>query len=208
MQQEPPLSRIEIRNLRAEGLGPLSLDLADGECVCLSGPSGSGKTRFLRAIADLDPHAGEVALDAVPRARFRAPEWRRRVGLLPAENHWWLERVGDHFRDLGQDQLDALGLERDLLAHPVARLSSGERQRFALLRLLANQPRALLLDEPTANLDARSAARVEAVLERYRRRHRAGMLWVSHDPEQIRRLGARHLRLRQGRLDEESMARA
>ncbi len=176
--------------------------MTDGECVGISGPSGSGKTRLLRAVADLDVHEGQVALDGVPREHFRPSDWRRRVGLLPADNHWWLERIGDHLGDIDEEALERLGLEPDLLTQPVTRLSSGERQRFALLRLLANRPVVLLLDEPTANLDAQSAARVEALLECYRRSARASVLWVSHDLEQIRRVARHRLRMQHGQLHE------
>ena len=82
----------------------------------------------------------------------------------------------------------------------VARLSSGERQRLALLRVLANRPPVLLLDEPTANLDEATTARVEALLKDYRTLHGAGVLWVSHDPQQLRRVADRHLRIADGRL--------
>lgn len=198
------MSRLEIKDLCAAGLGPVSLTLAEGECICLSGPSGSGKTRLLRAIADLDVHEAEVALDGTPRERLAPPEWRRRVGLLPADNQWWLERVGDHFPRPDADALSALALDPELLAQPVSRLSSGERQRFALLRLLANRPQVLLLDEPTANLDATNVSRVERLLERYRVQYHAGLLWVSHDAEQIQRLRARHLHMNQGRLHEDA----
>ena len=196
------MSRLEIHDLSAEGLGPLSLTLSDGQCVGISGPSGSGKTRLLRALADLDVHQGRVALDGVSRERFRPPDWRRQVGLLPADNHWWHECVGDHLGEVDESTLEQLGLEPGLLTQPVARLSSGERQRFALLRLLANRPAVLLLDEPTANLDAQSAARVEERLGRYRTDARAGMLWVSHDPGQIGRVASRHFRMQGGRLHE------
>ncbi len=179
------------------------MTVREGECLGISGPSGSGKTRLLRAIADLDVHEGRVSLDGVPREHFRPSDWRRRVGLLPADNHWWLERVRDHLPgEIDEEALERLGLEPDLLIQPVARLSSGERQRFALLRLLANRPAVLLLDEPTANLDAHSAARVEELLGRYRTDARAGVLWVSHDPEQIRRVARRHLRMAGGQLRE------
>ena len=84
----------------------------------------------------------------------------------------------------------------------VSRLSSGERQRLGLARLLALQPRVLLLDEPTANLDAANTRRVEACLDDYRRGHQAAVLWVSHDPDQRGRVASRELLLEQNRLIE------
>ena len=83
----------------------------------------------------------------------------------------------------------------DALDWEVARLSTGEKQRLALLRLLANQPRALLLDEPTASLDPR---KVEDLLHTYRQQHAAPVLWVSHDPAQRQRVAQRVLELKEG----------
>lgn len=173
--------------------------------MCLSGPSGAGKSLLLRAIADLDPCEGEVSLDGAVCARMQAPQWRRRVGLLPAESHWWNERVGDHFAEPPPgDWLRRLGFAEGVMDWDVARASTGERQRLALLRLLANGPEVLLLDEPTAALDPANVRAVEDLVSEYRKAHDAPVLWVSHDPEQIARVASRHLRVEQGRLQEAS----
>ncbi|HHL45245.1 MAG TPA: ATP-binding cassette domain-containing protein, partial [Gammaproteobacteria bacterium] len=181
-------------------VGPVDLVVEPAQCVCLSGASGSGKTLLLRAIADLDPHQGTVWLDGRSCDSFPAPEWRRQVGLLPAESRWWYERVGEHMGRLEPEWLEQLGFSGQVLEWEVRRCSTGERQRLALLRLLANRPRALLLDEPTASLDPAGVGRMEALLEQYRIRHGAAVLWVSHDPEQIRRVATRHFELQDGRL--------
>ncbi len=101
---------------------------------------------------------------------------------------------------LEPEWLEQLGFSGQVLEWEVRRCSTGERQRLALLRLLANRPRALLLDEPTASLDPAGVGRMEALLEQYRIRHGAAVLWVSHDPEQIRRVATRHFELQDGRL--------
>ena len=80
-------------------LGPLSFGVDAGECVCISGPSGTGKSQLLRAIADLDPHDGEVRLDGEAAGSIKPHRWRNRVGLLPPESHWWLPTPGGHFAD-------------------------------------------------------------------------------------------------------------
>ncbi len=178
----------------------MSLEIAPAECVTLSGPSGSGKTLLLRAIADLDCHEGEVLLNGVACSDMRAHEWRMQVGLLPAESHWWGERIGDHFHNSDQTLLAQLGFTDEVMSWEVTRCSTGERQRLALARLLQNRPKVLLLDEPTASLDAENVARVEALVERLRREQGVAVLWVSHDPAQAQRVATRRLRIEGGQL--------
>lgn len=193
-------ARLRVEDLVSHNLGPVSLSLDAGECVCLSGPSGAGKTLLLRAMADLDPHTGQVLLDGVECQRLRAHEWRRRVAMLPAESHWWHPTVGEHFLHADAALVESLGFERGVMAWQVSRMSSGERQRLALLRMLTHQPRVLLLDEVSANLDAENVRRVETLIAAYRAEHNAAVLWVSHDMEQIARISTRHCMLADGKL--------
>jgi ABC-type iron transport system FetAB ATPase subunit len=180
------------------------LDIEHGECLCLSGSSGAGKTLLLRAIADLDPHDGEVYLDGVPSTQIAPPQWRRKVALLAADSQWWGLQVGEHFCRQDPEGLESLGFSGDTLNWSVERLSSGERQRLALLRLLCNRPSVLLLDEPTANLDPESTQRVERLVALYRERERAAVLWVSHSREQARRVADRSVILLDGRLEDDA----
>jgi ABC-type iron transport system FetAB ATPase subunit len=192
------MNLLDIEGLDCGSLQGVNLELARGEVLSLSGPSGSGKTRLLRAIADLDPNQGKVELEGRSRESMPGHQWRRRVAYLASDSHWWAERVGEHFSATGQD-LAALGFGEEVLEWEVARLSSGERARLALLRLWSREPQVLLLDEPTANLDADSTRAVEAWLSERCRSH-CGILWISHDPEQIARMADRALRIEAGRL--------
>jgi ABC-type sulfate/molybdate transport systems ATPase subunit len=194
------VSRLKIEGLCFQQRGPIDLTVDAGECVALAGSSGSGKTLLLRAVADLDPHQGRVFLDGIESQSVPAPAWRRRVGLLFPESHWWFETVGEHFGEFDPRWLVRLGLEPETARWPVAHLSTGERQRLAMVRLLANRPDSLLLDEPTANLDADNTARMETLVEDYRKETGAAVLWVSHDPVQGRRVGSCLFRLEGGRL--------
>lgn len=213
------MAGLSLSGIQPKVLKPVDLELTRGELVFLSGPSGSGKSLLLRAIADLDLHTGEARIDGTARSEMTAPQWRRRVGLLPAESHWWEDRVGDHFTaprpspSEGAENwgphldpaylLQRLGFGTDVLGWTVSRLSTGERQRLSLARLLANGPEVLLLDEATANLDPPNRDGVEAIVQEYRRDCAAAVLWVSHDPEQRRRLDGRRLIIRDGRLEPE-----
>lgn len=194
------MSRLRAENLSLFHLHGIDLTVETGECVALSGPSGAGKTLLLRAICDLVPHWGTVFLDGTAAEHVSPWQWRRRVGMLPAESRWWYDTVGPHFPQARPDMLERLGFQPDVMDWEVGRLSSGERQRLALLRLLANRPAVMLLDEPTANLDAAAMARVEAVLEEDRKERGTGLLWVSHDAAQIRRVARRSLVLAGGVL--------
>ena len=198
-----------VRQLTRPGLAPADLTLTAGACLALSGPSGAGKSLFLRAIADLDPNQGTVSLEGADRDSMPASEWRRLVAYVPSDSGWWADRVGAHFPGWSINHTPAtdrlaglladLRLDSDILGWPVARLSTGERQRLALARALLHAPRVLLLDEPTSGLDPESAGRVETVLRR-RMADGAAILLVTHDVAQADRLAQRRLRMEAGRL--------
>jgi ABC-type iron transport system FetAB ATPase subunit len=190
-----------IDGLRRIGFGPFALEVASGECVGIAGPSGAGKSVFLRMIADLDPHDGSVRLDAAGCDAMTAPAWRRQVTYLAAESGWWADRVGEHFVDPARARalLPAVGMAADALDWPVIRLSTGERQRLALIRALIQEPRVLLLDEPTSALDPETTAAVEALLGQALARG-VSIVLVSHDPAQAARLAKRRFRMANGQL--------
>ena len=170
----------------------------------VTGPSGSGKSLFLRMIADLDPNEGKVWLNGRERTSIPAPQWRRQTTYVSAESGWWADRVIEHFDVNRRSEVAALaarlGLRPDLLDAPVAQLSTGEKQRLALVRALLRSPPVLLLDEPTGPLDEESVVRVEALL-RERMATGTTILLVTHDPNQAERLGHQRYRMVAGQLE-------
>ncbi len=192
---------LEIKALTRLHIGPVTLSLADGEVIAITGPSGSGKSVLLRAIADLDPNTGNLRTQSGVRAEMSGPVWRRKVAYLPAESGWWADTVAAHFEHPEQADLTSLGLPPEAMGWEVARLSSGERQRLAFLRLLERAPDVLLLDEPTAPLDAENTALFESRLKRCMAAG-TSVLLVTHDPAQSARMAERHFVFSEGQLRE------
>ena len=193
-----------VKALRSAFAGPFELSLDTGACAAITGPSGSGKSLFLRMIADLDPNQGQVWLNGTERASVSAPAWRSQATYVAAESGWWADVVIEHFAANRRSEVAALaarlGLRGDLLDAPVAQLSTGEKQRFALVRALLRSPPVLLLDEPTGPLDEESVVRVEALL-RERMATGTSILLVTHDPNQAERLGHQRYRMVAGRME-------
>jgi len=123
---------------------------------------------------------------------------------VPAEPGWWAETVGEHFGDwtAAAAVLTKLGFPEEAKSWPIARLSTGERLRLALVRALIVGPKALLLDEPTAALDLASVEAVESLIAD---RIWAGLavLWVTHDAGQAGRIARRQLVVEAGSVREE-----
>ena len=196
-------SRLSLRGLHSAHGGPFDLDIGCGECVSLMGPSGSGKSLLLRLIADLDLGAGTVMLNGRERGTWSAPQWRCQVVYQAAEPAWWSPTVAAHFPSKTSVKMRGLqaqlGLPDTTFDADVARLSTGERQRLALLRSLALEPAVLLLDEPTASLDAASTLAMELLLRTYLD-DGLSVLWVTHSQEQAMRMGQRRYALVERKL--------
>lgn len=173
-------------------LGPLDLEVAEGEFVALVGPSGCGKTTFLRIVGGLlNPTDGWVEL--APRATTRAPVAMvfQDYGIYPwktvlANVRFGLDVAGVP-RTTGNDRarqwLDRLGLTDMARAYPPA-LSGGMRQRVAIARVLAVEPEILLLDEPFAALDAQLRRLLGDELLRLWETERRTALLVTHSVEE------------------------
>lgn len=190
-------SGLDLIKLGSSLLSPLSLSLTSGSCLTIYGPSGAGKTLLLRAIADLDVNQGDVLLNGESRHQMPADQWRRQVMYFPADSHWWSEKVHQHAVEWDEDRMQALNLPLEILDQPASRLSSGERQRLALLRGLSYQPRVLLLDEPTANLDRTNTLALETLIQGLLS---SGLIviWITHDREQRQRIGSQEMEIQQG----------
>lgn len=197
--------RLIAKGITTSVLTDCSLAVSGGEVAVLRGPSGAGKTLLLRALADLDPHRGEVWLDGMEQSEMSGPQWRRMVRFLPAEAAWWADRVEAHFRSVEtvRKMLGPVGLPGDCMEWQVGRLSTGEKQRLGFLRAIEHRPSVLLLDEPTAALDTESEQAVESLI-RSLQKQGAAVLLVTHSDAQAERLADRCYVIDSGMLREET----
>jgi lipoprotein-releasing system ATP-binding protein len=199
-------------------LDDISFGLAPGEGMAVMGPSGSGKSTLLNILGTLDtPSAGAVSLDGRDPFSLAEPELavfrNRQIGfvfqdhaLLPQctvlENvlaPTLVARDGDHTAR-AHELLGQVGLSHRLTHRP-SELSGGEKQRVAIARALIRAPRLLLCDEPTGNLDHRSAGAVATLLLDLHRERQTMLVVVTHSPELAGRL-LRRFHLEDGRLVE------
>ncbi len=206
--------------LRTQVFDGLDFAVAAGETVAILGPSGAGKSTLLHLLGGLDvPTAGEVyvagqkmsALSDAARGRLR----NKALGFVYQFHHLLpeftaLENAMMPVLLAGQPVAEAARRARDLLEsvglghrlqHKPGELSGGERQRAAVARALVNSPACLLGDEPTGNLDEKTAANVFAQMLELNRAQRTSLVLVTHDRSLARRLD-RVLELHDGRLRE------
>ena len=200
-----------------EALKDVSFTIEPGELVFLTGRSGAGKSTVLKLIPAIErPSAGSVLVNGQNVASLKrgaVPYLRRNIGLVFQDQKLLYDRTvydnvmlplsfSDHppkeAARRARAALDKVGLLERERANPI-QLSGGEQQRLAIARAVVNRPSLLLADEPTANLDAESTARI---LEIFAAFHQVGVtvLVSSHDQSLIARYGKRVLTLDAGRL--------
>jgi putative ABC transport system ATP-binding protein len=214
-----PAAQVVIESLTKEygalrAVDGLSFSIAPGEWVALMGPSGSGKTTLINILGGLDKlTSGLVIVDGVDLAKLTENDMVRyraeKVGfvfqqfhLVPYLNAVENVMLAQYFHSVTDEQQATDALHRvglgERLTHLPAQLSGGEQQRVAIARALINEPKLILADEPTGNLDEVNEA---IVLQIFRELHNAGhtILMVTHDPD-IARQADRRIELAHGRL--------
>jgi len=209
------MGKVEVHALRG-----VSLKLAEGEFLAVMGPSGSGKSTLMHLMGCLDlPTKGEVLFEGTDTSRLRGRELAairgRKLGfvfqtfnLVPTLTA--LENVElpmifqgvprTERRAKAEELLERVGLG-DRLDHRPSELSGGEQQRAAIARALANDPRIILCDEPTGNLDSAAGTAILELLAQLNGEGRTIVL-VTHDPEAAEYAG-RKIYLRDGQVAEE-----
>ena len=221
------MANVDVRNVRKvyrRGteevivLDGLSLTIPDGDYVALMGPSGSGKTTLLNLIGGIDsPTSGDVIVGEVNIAHLRGgrlSRWRasnigyifQLYNLIPVLTAYQnvelplllAKMSGKERADRAKYALEVVGLS-DRLKHFPRQLSGGQEQRVAIARALVSDPAVLLADEPTGDLDRKSAEEILNLLERLNREFQKTIVMVTHDPHASER-AKRQLQLEKGLL--------
>ena len=201
-------------------LRDLTMKLEKGEALAVMGPSGSGKSTLLHILGTLDPpSSGTVHLNGKDPFALSEPELadfrNRRIGFVFQDHHLLpqcsvLENIliptlvsndnGSEMENWARTLLERVGLS-NRLDHRPAELSGGERQRVALARALIHRPSLLLADEPTGNLDRRSAEAVGQLLLDLHQQEQTILMVVTHSPE-LAKMFAKKREMIDGRLEE------
>ncbi len=214
------MARLEIEHLVKQyqagyAVRDLSLDVADGEMVCLLGPSGCGKTTTLRVIGGfITPDSGDVRIDG--HSVLRLPPERRPTAMVFQKYTLWPHMDVFHNVAFGlelrrrpraeiekavKQVLDLVGLPGAEKRYP-SQLSGGQQQRVALARALVIEPRILLLDEPFSGLDAQLRIRMREELTAIQRRVGITSVFVTHDQEEALSIADRIAVMRAGLIEQ------
>ena len=209
------VSKVYERGSRA--LKNVSLRIEDGEFVFIMGRSGAGKSTLVRLLMkETEPSSGTIVVNDISlneMRRSQIPKFRRTIGVVfqdfrllrhlnVYENVAFAQRVigrsGREIREAVPEMLTMVGLSSKYKAN-VSELSGGEQQRVAIARALVNRPKLLLADEPTGNLDARTADEIMQLLEEINRGGTT-VLVITHSREIVQKMGKRVIVLDRGML--------
>jgi putative ABC transport system ATP-binding protein len=184
-----------------EALRGVNLKVESGNFLAVLGPSGSGKSTLLNLIGALDkPTAGTLMIDGVDISRLndaQLADLRRRVGfvfqffnLIPRFTAMGNVELSMSIADVNRNErkrraeelLETVGL-KERMNHKPAELSGGQQQRVAIARSLANNPKFLLLDEPTGNIDSKTAREIMTLIKRLNKEKGVTIIMVTHDQQ-------------------------
>jgi putative ABC transport system ATP-binding protein len=191
--------------VKVHAVNNVTLDFMEGEFAAIVGPSGSGKTTLLNLLGGLDlPTSGKIIIDGVDLSKLRSSaliDFRmRNIGfvfqsynLIPVltakENVEFIMSLQKWAKQSREERsyelLKAVGLEDRINSRP-AKLSGGQQQRVAVARALASKPKFVLADEPTANLDSKSATTLLEIMKTLNHGEKITFIFSTHDPRVVK----------------------
>jgi putative ABC transport system ATP-binding protein len=222
------ISKVYKKNInQVAALQDISFQVFPGDFVAIVGRSGSGKSTLLNLIGGLDvPNAGTIAISGkklnTMNSAALAQHRRHTVGmifqsfnLIPYRSA--LENVEiallfggaakSERKERASDLLESVGLQ-ERMHHKPNELSGGEQQRVAIARALANRPKVLLADEPTGNLDSKTAAEILTLLSDLNRNRHITILMVTHDAVTAKKISHRVIQLLDGKIVKDKLTHA
>ena len=216
---------VELRNVDKEyvmgevkikAINGVNLKIKKSESIAIMGPSGSGKSTMLHLIGCLDrPTRGKILIDGKDISNFNDNELavirREKIGfvfqffnLIPTftalgnvELPMIFSKKPNH-KERAKELLNSVGLEKRMNHHP-SQLSGGETQRVSIARALANDPKILLADEPTGNLDSKSGNEIMEILTKLNKEKGVTLLIITHD-KSVSRSAEKIIRLKDGKI--------
>ena len=215
LQKTYMLGKVPVEALRG-----VNLKVEAGDFVAILGPSGSGKSTMLNLIGALDkPTSGALLIDGVDISKLndnQLADLRRRIGfvfqffnLIPRFTAQDNVELSMSIADMNKadrrkraiELLETVGL-KDRVNHKPAELSGGQQQRVAIARALANNPKFLLLDEPTGNIDSKTASEVLGLIKKLNAEHNVSIIMVTHD-QHLAREAKRTVQMFDGQITSE-----
>jgi putative ABC transport system ATP-binding protein len=191
--------------VKVHAINDVSLDFEEGEFAAIVGPSGSGKTTLLNLIGGLDtPSSGQIIIDNTDLLRLKPSQLidfrlknigfvfqsynlipvltaKENVEFIMALQKWPEKEKNERTMEL----LKAVGLSERINSRP-SKLSGGQQQRVAVARALASRPKFVLADEPTANLDSKSATTLLTIMEKLNQEEKITFIFSTHDPRVVK----------------------
>ena len=191
--------------VKVHAVNGVTIDFQEAEFAAIVGPSGSGKTTLLNLIGGLDkPSSGEILIDGTNLSTLKSSDLidfrMRNIGfvfqaynLIPVltakENIEFIMSLQKWSRQARDERtfelLKAVGLYDRMNSRP-AKLSGGQQQRIAVARALASRPKFVLADEPTANLDSKSATTLLEIMEKLNHEEKITFIFSTHDPRVVK----------------------
>lgn len=204
--------------VKVHAVNNVTLDFDEGEFAAVVGPSGSGKTTLLNLIGGLDmPTSGEIIIDNTNLSKLRSSQLidfrMRNIGfvfqsynLIPVlsakENVEFIMLLQKWSKEEREKRtfelLKAVGLSDRVNSRP-SKMSGGQQQRVAVARALASRPKFVLADEPTANLDSKSATTLLEIMEKLNREEKITFIFSTHDPR-VMKMARRIITLEDGKV--------